>query len=71
MTDEQMIANWLKTNKPTVIPLREPIESKPTKLLSTHTMPLIYDIWGARIYHNLDKPSYSAPQDETTRNYGD
>ena len=68
--DQQLIDEWLKTNKPTVIITPE-VKASPYsgKLMPTNSRAIEYDVWGKRIYHNVDK-RINFVQDESTFNYG-
>jgi hypothetical protein len=69
MTPEQLQAEWLKRNKPTICPSStEVIQPHKGKLKPTHK-PYVYDSYGRRIYENLDS-RINLIQDETTFNYG-
>ena len=73
MTDEQLQAEWLKTNQPKKFTeadlVYEPYQGKlqPTNPM---TQPEICYKSGKRIYTYLNKISLTETIDETTRNYG-
>lgn len=73
MTDDELIAEWLKTNTPKrsteAEPIYEPYSGKPmpTNLL---TKVKLDPKSKKRIYQFLNKTSLTGSLDESTRNYG-
>jgi len=72
MTDEQLRAKWLKTNKPKVFPApKDTCEPYSGLVLKTNIHTEVkYNQWGQRIWNNLGK-TFITDVDESVRDFGE